>query len=228
MSAENQVVTTVPTPSAQTGPSVGPRRPSVYRRLFKRPLDVLLVLFGMPIVAPVVLILALIVWSDGGRPFYSQMRVGRNGRQYRMWKLRSMVVDADARLSSYLASNEEARQEWETTQKLRDDPRITRVGRFIRRSSLDELPQLWNVLKGEMSLIGPRPMMPCQEGMYECEAYYRVRPGITGFWQTAGRNDTSFADRAWYDERYERDLSFVNDAAILIRTVGVVLKATGH
>lgn len=228
MSAENQVVTAVSTPSTQSGPSVGPRRPSVYRRLFKRPLDVLLVLLGMPIVAPVVLILALIVWSDGGRPFYSQMRVGKNGRQYRMWKLRSMVLDADQRLAAYLAANEDARQEWETTQKLRNDPRVTRVGRFIRRSSLDELPQLWNVLKGEMSLIGPRPMMPCQEGMYECEAYYRVRPGITGFWQTAGRNDTSFADRAWYDERYERDLSFVNDTAILIRTVGVVLKATGH
>lgn len=188
----------------------------------------MLVLLGAPIVVPVVLVLVLLVWLDGGRPFYSQLRVGLNGKQYRMWKLRSMVVDADERLAAYLASNDAARQEWDTTQKLRDDPRVTRIGRFIRRVSLDELPQLWNVLKGEMSLIGPRPMMPCQEGMYHCDAYYRVRPGITGFWQTEGRNDTSFADRAWYDERYERDLSFVTDTLILLRTLVVVVRATGH
>lgn len=228
MSVENRAVSVGSKQPTQSGPSIGPRRPSIYRRWFKRPLDIVLVLLGSPFVLPIVLVLMILVWMDGGRPFYSQLRVGKNGRHYRMWKLRSMVVDAEERLTTYLAQNEAARQEWDRTQKLRDDPRITPVGQFIRRSSLDELPQLWNVLKGDMSLIGPRPMLPSQEGMYECDAYYRIKPGITGYWQTEGRNETSFADRAWYDERYERDLSFANDAMIMLRTAGVVMRGTGH
>lgn len=228
MSVENRAVSVGSKQPTQSGPSIGPRRSSIYRRWLKRPLDIVLVLMGSPFVLPIVLVLMILVWMDGGRPFYSQLRVGKNGRQYRMWKLRSMVVDAEERLATYLAENEAARQEWDRTQKLRDDPRITPVGQFIRRSSMDELPQLWNVLKGDMSLIGPRPMMPSQEGMYECDAYYRIKPGITGYWQTEGRNETSFADRAWYDERYERDLSFANDAMIMLRTAGVVMRGTGH
>ena len=228
MSVENRAVSVGSKQPTQSGPSIGPRRSSIYRRWFKRPLDIVLVLLGSPFVLPIVLVLMVLVWRDGGRPFYSQLRVGKNGRHYRMWKLRSMVVDAEERLSTHLAENEAARQEWETTQKLRDDPRITPIGQFIRRSSLDELPQLWNVLKGDMSLIGPRPMLPCQEGMYECDAYYRIKPGITGYWQTEGRNETSFADRAWYDERYERDLNFANDAMVMFRTAGVVIRGTGH
>ena len=228
MSVENRAVSVGSKQPTQSGPSIGPRRSSIYRRWFKRPLDIVLVLLGSPFVLPIVLVLMVLVWRDGGRPFYSQLRVGKNGRHYRMWKLRSMVVDAEERLSTHLAENEAARQEWEKTQKLRDDPRITPIGQFIRRSSLDELPQLWNVLKGDMSLIGPRPMLPCQEGMYECDAYYRIKPGITGYWQTEGRNETSFADRAWYDERYERDLSFANDAMVMFRTAVVVIRGTGH
>lgn len=228
MSVENRAVSVGSKQPTQSGPSIGPRRSSIYRRWFKRPLDIVLVLLGSPFVLPIVLVLMVLVWRDGGRPFYSQLRVGKNGRHYRMWKLRSMVVDAEERLSTHLAENEAARQEWEKTQKLRDDPRITPIGQFIRRSSLDELPQLWNVLKGDMSLIGPRPMLPCQEGMYECDAYYRIKPGITGYWQTEGRNETSFADRAWYDERYERDLNFANDAMVMFRTAGVVIRGTGH
>ncbi|MDP5306005.1 sugar transferase [Paracoccus spongiarum] len=203
------------------------QRPWFYRKALKRPLDILLVVLGSPFMLPLVLLLAVLIMREGGNPFYSQERIGREGKRYRMWKLRSMVVDADQRLSAYLDQNPAARKEWDETQKLRDDPRVTVLGRMLRRSSLDELPQLWNVLKGDMSLVGPRPMLPEQQEMYSGSGYYRLRPGITGFWQTAGRNATSFAARAWYDDRYERDLSLASDAAILVRTFGVVFRATG-
>ncbi|MBU3029849.1 sugar transferase [Paracoccus sp. XHP0099] len=224
MTLGNQMVAVVSVSGAKI---VKQSKPWFYRKLLKRPLDVLLVVLGAPFIVPIVLVLAFIVLREGGNPFYSQERIGRHGKRYRMWKLRSMVVDADQRLSAYLAENPEARREWEETQKLRDDPRVTRFGRLLRRSSMDELPQLWNVLKGDMSLIGPRPMLPEQEQMYIGEGYYRLRPGITGFWQTTGRNATSFADRAWYDDRYERSLTLGGDAAILMRTFGVVMRATG-
>lgn len=202
-------------------------RPWLYRSLFKRPLDVLMVVLSSPVVLPLVLLLALAVMMDGKNPFYSQQRIGRDGRIFRIWKLRSMVHDAEDRLQSYLSEHPEARQEWDAAQKLRDDPRITPVGRALRASSMDELPQLWNVLRGDMSLVGPRPMMPDQQPLYSGEGYYRLRPGITGFWQTAGRNRTTFAARAWYDNRYERSLSFTSDLVILLRTVRVVLGRTG-
>ena len=168
------------------------------------------------------------VRRDGGGAFYTQQRVGKDGRHFRMWKLRSMVSDADARMADYLASNPEARREWEQTQKLQRDPRITPFGYFLRRSSLDELPQLWNVLIGEMSLVGPRPMMLNQQSMYPGSAYYAVRPGITGLWQTAGRNRTTFEARAGFDTEYEGTLSFTSDMRILARTVSVVMRCTGY
>lgn len=207
--------------------SVETARPWLYRSLVKRPLDVMMVVLTSPVVLPLVLLLALIVMLDGRNPFYSQKRIGRDGRIFRMWKLRSMVHDADQRLEEYLAQNPQARQEWDAAQKLRHDPRITRVGRVLRACSMDELPQLWNVVTGDMSLIGPRPMMLDQQVLYSGDGYYRLRPGITGFWQTAGRNKTTFAARAWYDDRYERSLSFASDVAILMRTVAVVLNRTG-
>lgn len=203
-------------------------KPWIYRKLVKRPLDILLVLMSAPFIVPVVFLLAFLVFREGGNPFYTQQRVGRDGKLYRMWKLRSMVVDADKRLSAYLEQNPAARREWNETQKLRDDPRVTRLGRMLRRSSLDELPQLWNVLKGDMSIVGPRPMMPEQKELYGGDGYYQLRPGITGFWQTSGRNATSFAARAWYDDSYENDLSLTNDVAIIVRTFGVVMRATGY
>ena len=161
------------------------------------------------------------------RPFYTQTRVGKGGRQFRMWKLRSMVVDADSRMDAYLASNPAARAEWDSTQKLQQDPRVTPLGQFLRKSSLDELPQLWNVLTGDMSLVGPRPMMPNQQIMYPGTAYYALRPGITGYWQTAGRSRTTFEARAEFDAAYEQDLTLMTDVRILARTVGVVLNGTG-
>ncbi len=199
----------------------------LYRHALKRALDVAAVLLAAPLLVPLIAALGLAVACDGGPLFYTQERIGRGGRRFRLWKLRSMVVDADRRLESHLVADPAARAEWETSQKLRRDPRVTRVGRLLRRSSLDELPQLWNVLRGDMSLVGPRPMMPCQERLYPGAAYYLLRPGITGHWQTAGRNATSFAARADYDDAYEANLSLAADLRILARTVCVVLRGTG-
>lgn len=200
----------------------------VYRKVFKRMLDITAIAIAAPVVVPTIAVLAAAVALEGGNPFYSQIRIGRGGRTFRMWKLRSMVKDADARLEDYLASDPSAREEWDTTQKLKSDPRITRFGRIIRRTSLDELPQLWNVFIGDMSLVGPRPMMTNQQSMYPGSAYYKLLPGITGYWQTVGRNNTSFEARAAYDAAYETDVSFKGDLAILARTVSVVLKGTGY
>ena len=203
------------------------RRPGLYRNGLKRLMDVVLVLLAAPVVLPVVLILAFGVAIDGGQPFYRQERVGKGGRIYRMWKLRSMVRDADNRLAAHLEADPAARLEWDVTQKLTRDPRITGFGAFLRRSSMDELPQLWNVLTGDMSLVGPRPMMPEQQALYPGRAYYALRPGITGTWQVSVRNTSSFADRARFDDAYDRSLSLVTDLRLLAATVRVVLRGTG-
>ena len=205
-----------------------PPRRGLYRHAFKRVLDISIILLAAPVVVPVVAALAVVVARDGGKPFYSQMRVGRGGRRFRMWKLRSMVSDADERMEDYLAANPEARVEWDTTQKLKHDPRITAVGKVLRQTSLDELPQLWNVLMGEMSLVGPRPIMLSQQVIYPGVAYYLLRPGCTGFWQTAGRNRTTFEARAEYDTAYEDALSLKTDVKILFDTIGVMLRGTGY
>lgn len=205
------------------------RASSFYNRIAKRGFDILCVLLGLPVVLPVVVVLALATFLfDRGNPFYSQPRVGRNGRIYTIWKLRSMVPDADRLLATYLEQNPAAHAEWTSTQKLKNDPRITRLGRFLRRSSLDELPQLWNVLSGDMSLVGPRPMMPEQREMYPGRAYFRLRPGITGAWQVSERNESSFAGRARFDTDYAASVSFLTDIKLLLATVRVVVRATGY
>lgn len=201
---------------------------SRYRHGGKRFLDVTLILLAVPFVVPFVAILALLVARDGGNPFYVQSRVGAGGKQYKIWKLRTMVVDAEDKLEDHLNSDAEARAEWSRTQKLKSDPRITRFGQFLRRSSMDELPQLWNVLRGDMSLVGPRPMMPSQQALYPGHDYYHLRPGITGSWQVSERNNSSFADRASYDTIYNRELSMMQDMRILAATVRVVAKGTGY
>jgi len=203
-------------------------RPGVYRNGVKRTLDILLILLSLPVVLPIVALLALMVMRDGHAPFYTQARVGVGGRIFRFWKLRSMVCDADARLAEYLDADPEARAEWDHSQKLKADPRITRFGNFLRKSSLDELPQLWNVLKGDMSLVGPRPMMDGQQVLYPGTAYYALRPGITGPWQVSDRNQSSFAARADFDAAYDETLSFASDLHILAATVGVVVRGTGY
>ena len=202
---------------------------SGYRHLGKRIADVLLVLMSLPITLPVVAICALALWIEGGQPFYRQARLGAGGRLFSIVKLRTMCRDADALLERYLEADPALRDEWDRTQKLKNDPRITRVGAVLRKTSLDELPQFWNVLKGEMSVVGPRPMMPDQLEMYPDPApYFDMRPGITGQWQVSDRNESSFAHRSTVDASYHAHLSLGGDLRILFQTVGVVLRRTGY
>ncbi|MDG4649605.1 sugar transferase [Roseibacterium sp. SDUM158017] len=211
--------------------TVAPRaavRTVLYRAGLKRLVDVLLVLATLPFWLPIILVTALIVARDGHNPFYTQPRIGRNGRVFRILKLRSMVHDADAVLDVYLRQNPAARAEWNATQKLKNDPRITDTGRFIRKISLDELPQLVNVLVGDMSLVGPRPMMVNQKSLYPGQRYYDMRPGLTGFWQISNRNHCRFAGRARYDNAYFNAMSLRTDVAVIWRTIGVVLRGTGY
>lgn len=198
-----------------------------YRDHMKRSLDIFAILLAAPVVVPAMLLLVAALSLTGGRAFYVQERLGRGGQRFRMWKLRTMVVDAEARLEAHLQSHPAARAEWDRSQKLARDPRITPMGRLLRRTSLDELPQLWNVLRGDMSLIGPRPMLPEQRSLYPGLAYFRLRPGLTGVWQVSGRHTTAFADRADFDQHYDETISARTDTAILLATVGVVLRATG-
>lgn len=202
-------------------------RDQLYRHRFKRILDVGLVALALPIVVPTVLLLALLIALEGGSPFFRQKRLGHGARVFTMLKLRTMQIDAEARLREYLAHDDRARAEWDAFQKLDDDPRVTRIGQFLRRSSLDELPQLWNVLIGDMSLVGPRPMLPEQRDLYPGEAYYTLRPGVTGLWQVSDRNASNFARRADFDAAYERSLSFATDVRVLVATFAVVLRCTG-
>jgi lipopolysaccharide/colanic/teichoic acid biosynthesis glycosyltransferase len=199
----------------------------LYRSGLKRLFDVLFVLGSSIIVLPLVIVMSIIVSLDGGAPFYVQSRVGRNGRTFRMVKLRSMVKDADRKLAEYLSANPEAAAEWARTQKLRHDPRVTLIGRVLRRTSLDELPQFWNVLIGDMSVVGPRPMMPSQRDLYPGQAYYALRPGVTGLWQVGERNNTTFASRARFDADYYSIMSFWTDVVIILRTTRVVMRGTG-
>ncbi|MDQ2093176.1 sugar transferase [Rhodobacteraceae bacterium 10Alg 79] len=199
-----------------------------YRRVVKRCLDIAIVLLvAVPTLAILIPLMAIIA-LDGRSPIYTQKRLGRDGRVFRMIKLRSMVPGADALLESYLERNTDARAEWDKHQKLKTDPRITAFGAFIRKTSLDELPQLWNVLVGHMSIVGPRPMMVDQEELYPGRAYFEMRPGITGFWQVSDRNESSFAERAQYDTEYYRQMSLGTDLRVIVQTAHVVLKQTGY
>lgn len=191
-------------------------------------MDVTLVLLGGVLVIPVLLVLCLIIARNGGSPIYWSDRVGRDGRVFRMMKLRTMVHDADAQLQAYLDGNPEAAAEWRSTQKLKHDPRITPLGNLLRKSSMDELPQLWNVLIGDMSLVGPRPMLPNQRHMYPGRAYYALRPGVTGPWQVSDRNECKFSKRAEFDSDYYETLSLRSDVDLLFRTAAVVVRATGY
>ncbi|WP_353681608.1 sugar transferase [Actibacterium sp.] len=191
-------------------------------------MDSALILATAPFVAPLILIFALLVALDGGRPFFRQRRVGLNGKTFEMWKLRTMVPDAEAQLERHLASDPEARCEWEVSQKLKSDPRVTRVGRLLRKTSMDELPQFLNVLKGEMAIVGPRPMLSSQQDLYPGSAYYKLRPGITGPWQVSNRNDSEFKSRAIYDTRYDQEVSLRTDLSIMFKTVSVVFRGTGY
>ncbi len=198
-----------------------------YAGTFKRVFDVTVVALSLPVVLPLMLLMALLVACDGGNPFYSQMRLGRANRVFRIWKLRTMVPDADHELKRHLEEHPEDVDEWLTKQKLSRDPRVTLVGRVLRKSSMDELPQLYNVLTGDMSLVGPRPMMVDQKPLYPGRAYFALRPGITGSWQVSDRNASTFAARAEFDTAYYRSLSFRGDLRLLAATLRVVARGTG-
>lgn len=217
------------TPAERLAALTSPRwNRRLYRSFGKRLLDLLLVVTFAPIVVPLIALLALSVRIfSNGPAFFWQERVATDGSAFHMLKLRTMVVDADDILEAHLVADPDARRQWERSQKLVDDPRVTRIGRILRRCSLDELPQLWNVLRGEMALVGPRPMMVEQAPIYPGTAYFRMRPGITGPWQVADRHGSTFADRAGYDASYELSLGLKNDLRLLLRTVGVVLRGTG-
>jgi len=206
-------------------------RSPVYGRFGKRLVDLTAVLLMAPVVVPVLALILCATWIQGGKPLYIQKRVGRGGRIFHCWKVRTMVQNAEKVLADLIAADETVAREWHENQKLAKDPRITRLGRFLRRSSLDELPQLWNVVNGTMSLIGPRPFMPEQAPLYAngCHeaAYYQLRPGISGLWQVSRRNAGSFSERVNFDQQYAESLSLGADVAILWRTVAVVLRATG-
>lgn len=205
-----------------------PLKSSLYTRFGKRALDVALVLLVAPVVVPLVLVLAGIVALRGGSPIFTQLRVGRYGQTFRIYKLRTMVQDADEVLRRHIREDDSAKAEWASTQKLKKDPRVTAFGRFLRKTSLDELPQLFNVLVGDMSLVGPRPILPEQRVMYPGSAYFWVAPGVTGAWQIADRNNCEFSARAWYDDDYVSSVSLFSDLRILWNTVIVVLKGTGY
>jgi Undecaprenyl-phosphate galactose phosphotransferase WbaP len=199
-------------------------------QITKRCLDILLVLGAAIFALPAIAILAALVRLDSRGPaFFSQTRIGRGQLRFRVWKLRTMSQDADRMLAEALAADPELLQEWQTTRKLRYDPRLTRMGRFLRKTSLDELPQLWNILLGDMSLVGPRPI--CEEEItrygHKFPLYTKVVPGLTGLWQVSGRNDTSYDERVELDTYYVRNWSPWLDFYLLARTIRVVLTGAG-
>ena len=195
----------------------------------KRRGDIGLTLCLAPLAIVIVAPLWCVLKSQGGSGFYGHRRVGRDGYEFTCWKLRTMVPDSEAVLRNHLRFNQAAAREWAHHYKLRNDPRVTRFGRFLRKSSLDELPQLWNVLRGDMSLVGPRPVPRDELVEYHgnLRAYLALRPGITGLWQVSGRNAVAYQDRVSLDLEYARRASLWFDLAILLRTIGVLLRRTG-
>ncbi|MDR3450134.1 MAG: undecaprenyl-phosphate galactose phosphotransferase WbaP [Alphaproteobacteria bacterium] len=195
-------------------------------RMLKRLVDIVLAGTALTFLLPVFVVTAGMVRRDGGEAFFKQARIGRNGKLFQCYKFRSMRADAEEYLARYLAENKGAAEEWAKFQKLKEDVRVTRFGAFIRRTSIDELPQLINVLKGDMSLVGPRPCMPGQEGLYaeDFSFYESVRPGITGPWQVSGRNHLTFKERVALEAWYARNWSLWLDIVIILKTFPILLK----
>jgi exopolysaccharide production protein ExoY len=195
-----------------------------------RVIDVILSAAAIVFMAPAFLVIAAMIWLDDRGPvFFNHERIGLGGRTFKCLKFRSMSVDAEARLENLLATNPLARAEWEREHKLRDDPRITPIGAFLRKSSLDELPQFFNILRGDMSLVGPRPIVDAEVARYgkHFRHYCAVRPGLTGLWQVSGRNDVSYRDRVVMDVAYVRSKCVTLDLEILFKTVPAVLLRRG-
>jgi Undecaprenyl-phosphate galactose phosphotransferase WbaP len=205
------------------------KRKEISRIRSKRIFDLTIATLVLIGIAPAMLVIAWLVRRDGGPVFFGHHRLGASGQVFRCWKFRTMVVDADRVLHELLARDPEARAEWERDFKLRSDPRITAIGNFLRKTSLDELPQLFNVLVGDMSLAGPRPIVSQEVERYGAyiTSYWQCRPGLSGPWQVSGRNDVSYQTRVWLDHAYVENWSFGRDVAILAKTVVVVLRRSG-
>lgn len=199
-------------------------------RVIKRTLDVLLVLVSLPVTLLVLgIVAATVALSSPGPIFYSHRRIRKNGAFFSMWKFRTMCVNSAEVLEEYLAKHPGARAEWNKTHKLRHDPRITRIGSFLRRYSLDEVPQLWNVLTGQMSLVGPRPIVAAEVEKYgDCfNCYCKVKPGLTGLWQVSGRSSLSYDERVSLDCEYVQRWSLMKDTLILLKTYSSVVNQDG-
>ena len=198
-------------------------------RLTKNAFDLLASAALLLLLAPFMAFLAILIRQDGGPAIYAHQRIGSGGKPFPCFKFRSMVVGASSRLEELLASDTELRAQWERDHKLKDDPRISTVGHFLRKTSLDELPQLFNVLRGEMSLVGPRPIVTAELEKYgeDAEYFVMVRPGVTGLWQVSGRNDVDYDTRVYLDTWYVKNWSLWYDIAILFKTVRVVLRRDG-
>jgi Undecaprenyl-phosphate galactose phosphotransferase WbaP len=199
-------------------------------RWMKSGINYIITALCLPFLLPVFAVISLVIWLDSpGSVFFSHKRIGYQGKQFTMWKFRTMVKDADHLLSDYLKTNLNLQVEWEEHHKLKDDPRVTRVGKFLRRTSLDELPQFWNVLKGDMSLVGPRPIVADEIKNYgdAFRMYQKVKPGMTGLWQVKGRNNSPYKNRVALDQYYVRHWSLWLDVIILLETVYTVLMKIG-
>jgi exopolysaccharide production protein ExoY len=195
-----------------------------------RALDVAIALAALLFFMPfLILIAAIVFFSDFGPVVFAQTRIGRDGRPFRCYKFRSMAVNAQALLEKLLFTDPVARAEWQADHKLRNDPRITPIGNFLRKSSVDELPQLFNVLKGDMSIVGPRPIVEAEVVRYKryFEHYCRVRPGLTGLWQVSGRSDTTYRRRIACDVKYVRSQSVMTNIRIVLATIPSVLFRSG-
>lgn len=196
----------------------------------KRGFDITAAACALVIFSPIFLmIMALVKFSGKGAIFYGHRRIGHNGRQFHCLKFRTMVADGDAVLRDHLRNNPSAAEEWKQTRKLRDDPRVTTVGTVLRKLSLDELPQLINILRGDMSVVGPRPVVEEELSLYDTQAVYylRTRPGLTGLWQISGRNDVSYESRIAFDTHYVQNWSLVRDVVIIAKTIPAVCFSRG-
>lgn len=202
---------------------INPQEENLAYRIFKRLIDIIGAIVGIIALVPITIgiYIAKIISRDKGPIFYTQNRIGKDGKVFKIYKFRSMVIGADEILEKYLAENEEVREEYRINKKLKDDPRVTKIGKFIRKTSLDEFPQFVNVFKGEMSLVGPRPYL--QREIKDIGSYYpyivAVKPGITGLWQVSGRSDVTFVERLKLDLEYYNTRSLKLDVKILLMTV---------
>jgi Undecaprenyl-phosphate galactose phosphotransferase WbaP len=196
----------------------------------KRTLDLFGAVMGGLLISPLLITIFILIKLDSPGPaFYGHRRVGAGDRHFVCWKFRTMLVNAEQSLNECLQNDPNLRAEWEQNQKLRDDPRVTRIGNFLRKSSLDELPQLWNVFQGEMSLTGPRPIVDAEISKYKenYALYKRIRPGMSGLWQVSGRSDLGYEERVAMDAYYVRNWSVWLDIVLLARTVKIVMRGRG-